>query len=551
MTTSPRFHGWSSLVLLALAGLLAAVFAGRQHALTVRPRPPEDRNVLRVAFTPALVPDPHRRVFPLSQYNLLILSLWEPLVECDPATSRPQPAAAQSWSWSSDGLTLTLKLRPDARWSNGDLVTAHDFVRGWHRLFAQNKTLAWTLAPLKNAEAYLRGQVKDIQAVGVHALDDFTLRLDLDKPRSTLVVELADPLLSPLHRTADETLATKSYYGKASTLVTNGPFHLVQANPDGFRLAASKYYHDRAGVRLGGVQFIRAANPSIASLLVAAGVVDLLAPTPYGPLRDKPTERPVSLESELVLGVSVLDINTSRGPLRDVRVRQALALALDRMGPIRKFNPGRMEPAWSWVPGMPGREGLVLLKEDAAEARRLLAAAGYPGGKGFPVLRLSLPQWLEDDPYPLAWSERWFQELGVRTYLAYESRANWDARMQGGDYDLMYGTLLATVPDAGDLLGGFTQSVEFSLNKWTDPAVVALLNDAHTLSGPERLAALEKAERAIMAAVPSVPVMFERRQIMRANEVRGWYVDSLARQNLKRLWLDLPSMRDPDAVYDQ
>ena len=153
MTASPRFHWWSSLALLALSGMLAAVFCGRQQALTVRPRPAEERNVLRVAFTPSLLPDPHRRVFPLSQYNLLILSLWEPLVECDPATSLPQPAAAQSWTWSPDRLTLTLKLRPDARWSNGDPVTAHDFVRGWHRLLEQNKSLAWTLAPLKNVEA--------------------------------------------------------------------------------------------------------------------------------------------------------------------------------------------------------------------------------------------------------------------------------------------------------------------------------------------------------------------------------------------------------------
>jgi oligopeptide transport system substrate-binding protein len=531
--------------------MLAAVLGGRQQALTVRPRRLEERNVLRVAFTAALLPDPHRRVFPLSQYNLLILSLWEPLVECDPATSLPQPAAARSWAWSPDRLTLTLQLRPDARWSNGDPVTAHDFVRGWHRLLQENKTMAWTLAPLKNAEAFLRGQLTDLQAVGVQARDDLTLQLDLAKPRSTLVAELADPLLSPLHRTAEEILRTKSHQGTAPDLVTNGPFRLVQASPDGFSLEASKYYHGREGVKLAGVHFIRADSASIATLLVAAGVVDLFAPTPYGPARDKPTERPVTLESELVLSVSALDFNTSRGPLRDVRVRQALALALDRRGPIRKFNPGRMEPAWSWVPGMPGREGLVLLKEDAAEARRLLAAAGYPGGKGFPVLRLALPLWMEDDPYPVMWSERWFQELGVRTYLAYESLANWEARARVGDYDLMYGRLLATVPDAGALLDYFMPPVEFSGPKWVDPGVTALLNEADTLSGPQRLAVLEKVERTIMAAVPSVPMMFERRQIMRADEVRGWYVDPLARQSPKRLWLDLPSLRDPNAVYDR
>src|SRR5882762_9120738 len=127
MTPNPRFHWWTSLALLVIGGALTAVFLGPQKNLAVVPQAPGDRNILRVAYTQILLPDPHLRSFPFPSANLFILSLWEPLVECDPATGQPRPAAAESWDWSPDRLSLTLRLRPDARWSNGDQVTAHDF----------------------------------------------------------------------------------------------------------------------------------------------------------------------------------------------------------------------------------------------------------------------------------------------------------------------------------------------------------------------------------------------------------------------------------------
>ncbi len=540
MTTNLRFHGWTSLALLVLVGLGAMVFLEPREALPVIPRRPEDRNVLRVASAQEMVPNPHQRVFPLAQDNQLLLSLWEPLVECDPATGVPRPAAAQSWAWSEDKVSLTLKLVPGARWSNGDPVTAQDFVRSWIRLLQPGEETAEALYPLKNAAAFQQGRIKDPSAVGVHALDDLTLRIDLDGPRSTLVAELADPLLSPWHRTSEAILASRAYVAQPATLVTNGPFHLVRANADGLRLEACDYFHDRAGVRLTGIQFVRTDSLSMAPLLVEAGVVDLLSPTPFGLKEGRLSNRGLKLESELALAVSSLDFNVTRGPLRDIRVRQALALAQDRAGPIAKFDTGgRMVPAWSWVPTMPGREGLVMMREDAREARRLLAAAGYPGGAGFPVLTMALPLWVKADPYPAAWSERWFQELGIRIHLTYEPMTLYQKRIGAGDYDVLYGQLLATVPDAGDLLSAFLMPAEASNMKWMDPAVVALLKEANTQTGPERLERLAAAERLALTAVPTVPMMFERRLAMTANEVQGWYADPLARQSLKRIWLDL------------
>ncbi|MDB6166348.1 MAG: dppE [Lacunisphaera sp.] len=546
MTTSPRVHWWISLALLLFSGLMGAVFFGPRDSLPVVERRSEDNNVLRVGYVQLIIPDPHRRTYPVPAHNQFILSLWEPLVECDPATGQPQPAAAQSWSWSADRKILTLKLRPDARWSNGDPVRAADFVRSWLRVLRHSMDLATTLFPLKNAEAFFNGTLPQPEAVGVQALDDFTLQVELDRPRATFVAELADPMLSPLHSTSETAIANHTYFNQPATLVTNGPFRLVRASYDGFRLEACEHYHDRATVRLAGVQFVRMDYLSTAPLLVAAGVVDLFSQAPSAePSRPWPTARPVRVESELVLGVTTIDLNVTRGPLRDVRVRQALSLALDRVGAIEKLDPGHMEPANSWVPAMPGRAGLALLHENADEARRLLAAAGYPGGQGFPVLRMAVPMSFQRDPFPMAYTERWFQELGIRTYITYEPPLWLAPRLKAGDYDLFYGTLIATVPDAGDLLSTFLTPPGYSYTKWSDPAVVSALNQADAKNGEERRMALESAERLAMAALPTIPVMFERRQALRAAEVQGWYADPLGRQSFKRLWLESNPSNDP------
>ena len=546
MTTTSRLHWWLSLALLAVGGCLAAVFLGPERGLEVQARPAADENVLRIVYTQALRPDPHVRLFPMASYNLFILSLWEPLVECDPATGEPRPAAATSWTWSHDYCTLTLQLRPDARWSNGDPVKAADFVRAWRRLLRKRIDLAYALFPVKNAEPYFRGKIDNPESVGLRALGDFALQVELEQPRTSFVAELADPMLAPLHESSEKALAEQRVYRQPSSLVTNGPFRLITMNADGYRLERDPFYHGRDHVRLAGLQFMRSTYLATGALMVAAGEADLVPSMSYAPQRAAPTDRRIVVESELTLGVTANYFNVTRGPLRDVRVRQALALAVDRENLIEDSDRSRMVPAWSWVPDMPGRKGLNLFQENAAEARRLLAEAGFPDGQGMPVLRMSLPAWMEGDPYAVASTERWYRELGVRTYVTYEPPTVRNKRLGEGDYDMTYGSVVATVPDASDLLSAFSMPTEYSETKWRDDETVALLAEANHKTGADRLVLLERAERRAMAAVPAVPLMFERRHMLHAVEVQGWYADPLSRQSPKRLWLEATPVTPPE-----
>src|SRR5262245_20309103 len=112
MTTSPRIPWWMAFAMTGAGVLMLAVFLAPRHDLPVLARPEADRDALRIASAAPMALDPQRWFYPVPTQNQLILGLWEPLIECDPETGQPQPAAAESWRWSDDRLTLTVKLRP-------------------------------------------------------------------------------------------------------------------------------------------------------------------------------------------------------------------------------------------------------------------------------------------------------------------------------------------------------------------------------------------------------------------------------------------------------
>ena len=538
MTTSPRIPWWMAFAMAGAGVLMLAVFLAPRNDLPVQPRAPEDRDVLRVAYAQALTPDPHRWMFFQPPQNQLILSLWEPLIECDPETGQPQPAAAESWRWSDDRLTLTLKLRADGRWSNGDPVTARDYVRSWQRLVGQELDWCAALFPVKNAEAIHRGEISDMTALGVEAVDDLTLRISLHAVRSTFVAELADPLLVPLHESSLSVLQEQRFFRAPEQLVSNGAFRLVKAGADGFRLGVSPHYRDRASLRLAGLEFVRADNFAMARLLLAVGRVDIANPPAAGVPSGLPTRRCVTEATEMSLRVNSLDLNVARGPLRDVRVRRALALALRRTAAIPASDADRNVPAYSWVPDLPGRPALAVMREDAAEARRLLAEAGYPGGRDFPVLILPVNLRRDNYAYLQTWTDQWYRELGVRTYLALETNDGRKQRMDTGEFDVALNGIIATVPDAGDLLSVFAYPERFNLPSWRNPEFTRLMTEANQKAGIERLAILEHFERRVLEEVPTIPMLFERRRTLLAIEVAGWYPDPLGRQALKRLAIE-------------
>ena len=301
------------------------------------------------------------------------------------------PGVAERWEISSDGTVYTFHLRRDALWSNGERVTARDFVNAWRRVLTPENAseYAYQLGYLKNGQRFNdpAAHFTDFSRVGVHAVDDDTLRVELEHATPFFLDLCCLSTLLPVH------LPTVQRWGdawiKPEHIVSNGPFTLAEWRiNDHIRLQKNPRYWDHDAVRLNTVDALPINQSNVALNFFAAGLCDLIMdkgltpPSLIGELRKKPY-----FHSAPYLGNFFLRFNCSRAPFNDPRVRQAFSLVIDKRLLTDKITRAGEQPAYSFVP--PGCAGYQPpgpgLGYDPERARRLLAEAGFSGGKNFSV----------------------------------------------------------------------------------------------------------------------------------------------------------------------
>ena len=301
---------------------------------------------------------------------------------------KPRPAIAERWDLSSDGKTYTFHLRSDAKWSNGDPVTATDFLRSWKRVLLPETSseYAYLLYQIKNAKEFNAGTLKDFDKVGIKAVDDETLQVELDAPVPYFLDLCAFATLLPVH------IPTVEKYGddwiKPGKLVNDGPFLLKEWRLNyRIRLEKNPLYWDAAHVALHTVDALPIENSITAYNFYASHVADLILDkglTPSSLIPDLKI-RP-DFHAAPFLGTYFIRFNVTRKPFNDVRVRQAFAMVIDRNRIVEKITQAGEPPAYSFTP--PGTAGGYqppkMFECNIQKARELMAAAGYPDGKGFP-----------------------------------------------------------------------------------------------------------------------------------------------------------------------
>jgi oligopeptide transport system substrate-binding protein len=323
-------------------------------------------------------------------------AMYEGLTYLDPETQDPMPGVAERWETSVDEREWTFHLRKNARWSNGDPVTAQDFVWSWKRTLtpAFASEYSYMLWDIENAEAYNRGEIDDFGLVGVKALDDYTLRVNLRNAVPYFLDLTAFYTLYPVHRaTVERWEADPSEPPGSWTLpgrvVTNGPFVLESWRVnDRIRLRKNPLYWDAASIRLETVDALSIEDVTAALNAFLVGEADW-NPANWDPALNREIRQlPECIVTEAAQ-IYYYRINTTRPHLKDPRVRRALSMAIDRSEIVRNITRLGEKEAFSFVP--PGIKGYVQppgIRFDPEGARRLLAEAGYPGGKGMPPLEL-------------------------------------------------------------------------------------------------------------------------------------------------------------------
>lgn len=453
-----------------------------------------------------------------------------------------QPAVAERWETSADGLRWTFHLRRDARWTNGAAVTAQDFAFTIHRVLAP--TLGAPKAPLfyvlKNAEAYHRGELADFAQVGVATPDEHTLVLTLDHPSPRLPALLASGPWLPVPAAVVEKFGDtrESAWSRPGNFVGNGPFTLAEWRERQHLLVRrNPAYRQFGRVRLDGIRFQIYDSGETEERAFRAGQVDVTMSVPFSKLA---TYAPPQLQAQPLAETRYLALNVARRPLDRPLVRRALALAIDRRALIDGVLKGAQSPALSLIP--PGLDDYApaaqLQPADAAaakeEARRLLAEAGFPGGRGFP--RLEIAGWTASPAALEAIQQMWRRELGIETTLVQREAKVHLAALRAGDYAI---ALVPLIPDYGDPAAAFGElrsDAAGNYPHWRHARYDALVEEAgHTTDATRRLALYHEAEAIVLAELPVIPLYFNSLHYLISPRVHGWRLDPL----WNRYYLDL------------
>ncbi|EIP97809.1 ABC-type oligopeptide transport system, periplasmic component [Opitutaceae bacterium TAV1] len=485
--------------------------------------------------------DPHTTIV-FTDYTILI-ALFEGLTVIDEATSAPVPGTAARWDISPDRLRYTFHLRPEARWSSGDPVTAQDFVFSFRRVLspALGAEYAYMLYPIKNAEAFNTGQLADFDQVGVRALDEHTLELTLARPTPQLLALAANPSWFPVH---PKTILARGHIDQRDTrwttpgaLVGNGPYVLKEWLPNQRIVAVRnpRYWNAAAtapasgpGDAIGGhiAEVVFYPNDNIAADEAAFRTGRLHLTYDVLPDRIEHYRRnaPGQLRIDPLLETLFVRFNTRLKPLDDARVRRALALAIDRESISQQLLLGSRPPAWHFTPpNTAGYTSKTRQSYDPDTARRLLAEAGYPGRAGFPKFEIQMNADALNSRIFEAIQGMWKRELGVETSLVSLDFRAYLENQRTVAYQITRSRWVGDYNDPNTFLDMFVTGGGNNQTGWSNPAYDRAIADA--AEAPDtgaRFAAFQRAEKLLLDEAPVAPVVFGARTYLISPDVRDW-----------------------------
>lgn len=435
----------------------------------------------------------------------IVRAVYEGLTDTDAKTLKPVAAIAVEWNASEDFKTWTFTLRKDARWSNGERITAKDFVRSWKRLaemgekiprrellqnivglnaaanenslpveeesgvfanqtpgqeepsaiYKSNTNASVPPSPptpkLPEANTAV-GQKPNVEKLieakfGVEAIDTFTLKIALLKPDKDFPALVAHPIFRPVYGDGKD-LET----GKLTPdIVTSGAFHLAGVGQDGITLERSEKYWNREAVELERVRFVPTENAEKALEAYRAGEVDAVTNADFEPLALKLLSTYDDFKLTTHAALNFYEFNNKKPPFDDRRVREALTIAIERERIAEDEMDGASVPAFSFLPFEINDETKIV--QDAQKAKTLLAESGFPGGENFPTVKLLVNRNNVQQRIARSVAKMWKRNLNVETEIVAKDSSDLTAARAASDFDLVRrGAVLATNDETANML---------------------------------------------------------------------------------------------------
>lgn len=468
-------------------------------------------------------------------FNILT-NLMEGLTQYN-ANLEAVPAVAERWEFSPDGKVITYYLRDDVFWSDGVPVTARDFEYSWKRLLnpATAAQYAYFLFDIENAAAYNSGKITDPSKVGVRALSPRVLQVRLKKP----VVYF--PSITTFMVTFPQREDIVTRYGDLWTdpahIVTDGPFTLEEWRHE-YKLvlkANDRHFEGRPG--LDRVILYVVEEPTTALTLYETGELDMieLPPVAIPHYRNSPEYANVPQLRGYYYG-----FNVKKPPFDDVRVRGAFAHAIDRSR-IPVILQGGEIPTSSWIPkGMFAYNPDIGAKFDPEKARKLLAAAGYPNGKGFPPTQATYNSESRNRLIAEFIQDQWKKHLNVNIEFESQEWKVFLSRLQMDPPAIFRLGWGADFPDPDNFMNLFLSSSGNNRLRWSNPRYDALVARGSTLRDPrKRLAVYNEAQTLLTETdVAMIPLFVSAQNLLIKPYVKGLELNPMELLYIKRIHLD-------------
>ncbi|MBQ3239960.1 MAG: peptide ABC transporter substrate-binding protein [Akkermansia sp.] len=479
--------------------------------------------------------DPHKATSVAD--GKIITALLEGLVRPDAEeAARVHPGAAESWEHNDAADEWTFHLRQDGVWSDGKPVTAQDFAYAFRRMLHPQFAgkYAEMLYPLRNAEAYNRGECP-WEDVGVSTPDCHTLRLTLNGPTPHLLQLLLHFTWCPVPAHAVEAaggmLDRRSLWTRQKNWVGNGAYVLAgHRHNDYLAVSANPRYWRAAEVRNKGVRFLPIVNGYTETRMFLDGKLHITNNVPPELISVARTRAPEAYCQDPYYCTIFYRLNTTRPPLNDVRVRRALSLAVDRDALVQKVVRGAGRAAFGFTPGGAGyaavrrAEEHLSRAEQVQEAQRLLAEAGYPAGKGFPMLELMTTSRDVQRVMAETVQAMWKEMLGIHVEIRSCEWTAYKAAQQNMDYDISSSSWSGDYLDPATFIELWRSGGGNNCTGWGNAACDAALEAARTaVSAETRREHLRRAEENMLSEQPIIPLYWSERTYLKSPAVSGWH----------------------------
>jgi len=464
--------------------------------------------------------------------NNIIIQMFEGLMTRKADWATITPGAAESYKVSKDGLTFTFKLRPNLKWSDGSKLTAKDFEYSFHRA-VDPQTIAqyayWFTDTIVGMKEYAaKPSVATQKATGVKAIDDQTLQIKLKQPVPYLLQILAESLAFPVKKDVVEKFG--SQWTRPANIVSNGPFKLIEWKvAEKIVLERDPHFYDSANVKIKKIVAIPVVERQTAVDLFKQGRLD------WSGYNGAPNAMVPAFKSDPNFRMNpgfityLYRFNTTRPPLNDIRVRQALSLAINRSEIVEKVTRAGEIPASALVPSGVGTyknaPGIVSAdtKANIERAKKLLADAGFPGGKGLRKLTIHYNTDENHKRVALAIQNMWKRDLGIEVEPFNQEWKVYLKAQESLDYDISRSGWAGDYPDPATFLELFQSTSDNNMTGWKNKTYDELFSEANRTMDPnKRNDILQKAETILLDESPIAPIFFMTNFSFIRPEVQGF-----------------------------